>query len=107
MITRKRFDFLKEKYGKHASWAVWADAGERPKSNIGDMKSEKFELVSKIYDGALHLFDSPFAPDRCRRIRVSRNSPYSSYELCYRYDAQAHDQSKKDIKAFLARHIGN
>ena len=77
------------------------------KSNIGDMKSEKFELVSKIYDGALHLFDSPFAPDRCRRIRVSRNSPYSSYELCYRYDAHAHDQSKKDIKAFLARHIGN
>lgn len=37
MITREKFDFLKEKYGKHASWAIWAEAGERPKSNMGDM----------------------------------------------------------------------
>lgn len=77
------------------------------KSNVEDMKSEKFELVSKVYDGAVHLFDSPFAPDRCRTVRVSRNSPYSNYELCYRYDSEAHDQSKKDIKAFLARHLSD
>ena len=37
MITNERFDFIKKKYGKHASWAIWAEVGELPKSNIGDI----------------------------------------------------------------------
>ena len=38
MITRKKFNFIKEKYGKYASWAVWADPdAEKPKSNMGDL----------------------------------------------------------------------
>jgi hypothetical protein len=52
MINRKKFDFLKEKYGKHASWAIWADAGERPKSNIGNMSvldpDLQKDLLSKL-----------------------------------------------------------
>lgn len=37
MIDRARFEMIKEKHGAYASWAVWAIAGERPKSNIGDL----------------------------------------------------------------------
>tara|TARA_B100000029_G_C17137310_1_gene801037 strand:- start:25 stop:612 length:588 start_codon:yes stop_codon:yes gene_type:complete len=37
LITKEKFDFIKEKYGKHASWAIWAEQGKLPKSNMGDM----------------------------------------------------------------------
>lgn len=37
MISLEKFLFIKEKYGEVASWAVWIKAGEKPKSNIGDM----------------------------------------------------------------------
>ena len=37
MITREKFDFIKGKYDKHASWAVWAKQGDTPKSNMGDL----------------------------------------------------------------------
>ena len=37
MIDIKKLEFIKQKHGGYASWAVWADAGEKPKSNIGDM----------------------------------------------------------------------
>jgi len=32
-----KFNFIKEKWSKTSSWAVWAEAGEKPKSNIGDL----------------------------------------------------------------------
>lgn len=37
MITRKQFDFIKEKYGLYASWAIWTNQGATPTSNMGDM----------------------------------------------------------------------
>ena len=37
MITKEKFEFVKEKYGLHASWAVWGEQGERPKDNMGDL----------------------------------------------------------------------
>ena len=37
MITRKKFDFIKENYSQYASWAVWAEQEEKPKSKIGDL----------------------------------------------------------------------
>jgi hypothetical protein len=36
-MTRARFDFIRDKWGLLASWAVWADAGDTPKSNMGDL----------------------------------------------------------------------
>lgn len=39
----KQFEFIKNKHGGYASWAVWADAAENPKSNMGDMSI--FDLV--------------------------------------------------------------
>jgi len=37
MIDRTRFDLTRQKHGDYASWAVWADAGAKPKSNVGDL----------------------------------------------------------------------
>ena len=37
MITREKFDSIKEKYGRVASWAIWAHEDEEPKSNMGDL----------------------------------------------------------------------
>jgi hypothetical protein len=37
MITRAKFELLKEKYGNWISWAIWAEAGDAPKSNVGDL----------------------------------------------------------------------
>jgi hypothetical protein len=35
MVDRETFDRIKEKHGLHASWAVWSEPGEKPKSNMG------------------------------------------------------------------------
>ncbi|MDD2472773.1 MAG: hypothetical protein PHR49_02150 [Methanoculleus sp.] len=37
MIDQEKFEFIKKKYGYYASWAIWADAGERPKDNVGNL----------------------------------------------------------------------
>ena len=37
MIDSKKFEFIKRKYGDYASWAIWSEEGEKPKSNIGDL----------------------------------------------------------------------
>lgn len=42
MITEQLYNDIAKRYGKVASWAVWAKAGDKPKSNISDM--EVFDL---------------------------------------------------------------
>jgi len=37
MIDMQQFENIREKHGRYASWAVWADASEKPKSNMGDL----------------------------------------------------------------------
>jgi hypothetical protein len=37
MISRNKFEEIKEKYGFWSSWALWAEVGETPKSNVGDL----------------------------------------------------------------------
>lgn len=37
MVSREKFEEIKEKYGYWSSWALWAEAGETPKSNVGDL----------------------------------------------------------------------
>ena len=36
-MDKKRYNFIKDKYSLHASWAIWAKQGEKPKSNMGDL----------------------------------------------------------------------
>lgn len=37
MISEEKFYFIKEKYQFYSSWAVWAEQGNKPKSNVGDL----------------------------------------------------------------------
>ena len=37
MIDKNNFERIKYEHGEYASWAIWADQGEKPKSNIGDL----------------------------------------------------------------------
>ena len=37
MITKEKFYFIKKKYSRVASWAIWAHEDEEPKSNMGDL----------------------------------------------------------------------
>ena len=36
-MNEQTFQFIKDKYQYYSSWAIWADAGDTPKSNIGDL----------------------------------------------------------------------
>ena len=47
MIDRKTYDFLKERFGAVASWAIWAPSGDTVKSNTGDMSVFDDESVLK------------------------------------------------------------
>jgi hypothetical protein len=37
MVSMEKFQYIKQKYGHYASWAVWAEEGVKPKDNIGDL----------------------------------------------------------------------
>ena len=37
MISQIQFNFIKSKYQYWSSWAIWADQGDTPKSNVGDL----------------------------------------------------------------------
>lgn len=37
MIDPTKFEFMTQKYGNCSSWAIWAEAGEKPKGNVGDL----------------------------------------------------------------------
>ena len=36
-MDRVHFELLKAKYGHWTSWAIWAEEGDSPKSNVGDL----------------------------------------------------------------------
>jgi hypothetical protein len=49
MISRNKFEEIKEKYGFWSSWALWAEVGEAPKSNVGDLSIfEGDEFLSRL-----------------------------------------------------------
>ena len=45
-ITREEFEKIRNDLGAHTSWAIWAPAGERPKSNVGDLSifNEEYKI---------------------------------------------------------------
>jgi hypothetical protein len=45
MIDMQQFENIKRKHGRYASWVVWADASEKPKSNMEDVSHFKSESV--------------------------------------------------------------
>ena len=50
MIDAKHFYFIRQRHGSYASWAVWANAAKKPKSNIGDMRIFDIDTNSSLID---------------------------------------------------------
>ena len=48
MIDIQQFENIKQRRGSYASWAVWADASEKPKSNMGDVSHFTNESVLSL-----------------------------------------------------------
>ena len=48
MVDVQQFENIKQNHGSYASWAVWADASEKPKSNMGDLSHFKNESVVSL-----------------------------------------------------------
>ena len=50
MIQKEHYLEIARKYGHCASWAIWADAGDNPKSNIGDIRIFDLEYNPTILE---------------------------------------------------------
>ena len=48
MIDKNKFEKIKYEHGEYASWAIWADQGEKPKSNIGDLSVLDPEINTEL-----------------------------------------------------------
>ena len=67
------------------------------KDFLEDYKNKNHPLVLKLYEGQFHAFDvSYFRKKRCRGLEGG--------ELCNLYDKDTHQQSIKDLKAFLTKY---
>lgn len=50
MISKEVFEIAKQKYGDVASWAVWEEAGEKPKSNMGHLNIFDVQKIPKLLE---------------------------------------------------------
>src|SRR5450432_2954531 len=50
MIENDLFNEISVRYGHCSSWAVWAEEGNKPKSNVGELSVFDFENNPKILD---------------------------------------------------------
>ena len=48
MIDKNQFKLIKEKHGYYASWAIWREASDKPKSNISDMSIFDLDINPNI-----------------------------------------------------------
>ena len=72
---------------------------------IKKMENTNPPLVYKLYKGAHHAFDIKEIKKKfCRTIKAARDAPYSSYDLCFEYNKEAHQNSIADLKGFLYKH---
>jgi hypothetical protein len=92
MVSRSLYESISNKYGYVASWAVWAKAGEKPKSNISDMSVLDVNLNSSVLD--LVTTDVVMvALNFAREVAFTR--PFMNF-----HDANPHGQDYKIRYAF-------
>ena len=48
MLELEKYNYIKEKYGHYASWAIWASEGDRPKDNMGDLSVFDLSINKKL-----------------------------------------------------------
>ena len=59
MIELNKFEFIKHKYGTIASWAIWAEERETPKSNIGELSVFDVAKNKDLHPQATPTSDTP------------------------------------------------
>lgn len=92
MITEQLYDDISIKYGKVASWAVWAKAGNKPKSNVSDM--ELFDI--KKNPSTLDILRTDVVMVALNFAReVEMNDPFLNF-----HDSNPHGQDYKIRFAF-------
>ena len=57
------FNTLKEKYGGHSSWAVWADITDKPKSNMEDLSIFENKKILEVLNTEIILVALNFSVD--------------------------------------------
>lgn len=48
MISQEKFNLIKKKYGKYASWAMWANERNQLKDHVGDLSIFDFRKNTKL-----------------------------------------------------------
>ena len=117
MVSREKFEEIKENYGYWSSWALWAEVGETPKSNVGDLSifegdaflnqlNPKFVLVGLNISRAdierpLANFHSPLSKAKDYKIRYAvKGTPlWGAYMTDVIKDYDEVDSGK--VKAYL------
>lgn len=131
MVTLEKFKYIKNKYGLYASWAVWDEEGDTPKSNVGNLEvldpkvndqliqqlNSKSVLVAlNISRGAIqtplaNFHDKrPVATDFKIRHALKGTNLWGSYmtDLFKDYDEKSSSNVKKYIQAnpdFVTKNI--
>lgn len=88
MLKPSRYEEIKNKYGKSASWAVWKDEGNTPKSNISDLSvfNDK-EIYKKLNPNYVFVGLNPSVQDTTEEIWRNFHSPdtkrQNDYKLRY------------------------
>ena len=50
MISEEHYIEIRNKHGLYTSWAIWAEVGDKPKSNIGDMRIFNLEYNQDLLE---------------------------------------------------------
>ena len=92
MITEEEYNSISDKYGYVCSWAYWAEADEKPKSNISNM--EVFDLNKNLQ--LLHTLHTDIVMVALNFSReVAFEKPFMNF-----HDANPHGQDYKIRYAF-------
>jgi hypothetical protein len=75
MVSEKHYLEIAQKYGAYSSWAVWANEGSKPKSNIGDMSL--FDL--SINPTILSILNPHIIMVGLNFSRAVNNTPFSNF----------------------------
>lgn len=118
MIESSRYNKLKKHCGCYSSWAIWKEAGEKPKSNTGDMSIFKDKnICDKLNDKYVFVglnvsrspgnepwknfhSDSPYQNDYKLRFALKNTKLWGSYitDVIKNYEQTKSSEVLKELK---------
>ena len=121
MMNKEIFERIKYKYGDVSSWAVWEDAGEKPKSNMGHLNIFDFQknplLLETLNNNVIMVglnFSRPLIPTEPFKNFHDLNPRANDFKIRYAfkdtrfYGAYMTDiiknfemKNSNDVKAYL------